>query len=192
MRKAQAVVIDGLFFLMICGFAASSLLWAGSMYGDKSFDAYRYIYMADYTSGALTVLSQFDYEYTVAGVPQPIKAAWLDELGAYMNGEFDEGNVRYTVMIGHWKTLCLQSPAPLLMTVFTEYKGAARGKQAEPLYFDCEGEKDTPDRDEDRSLMGALEDEGVLNVYKYPYYASPIQSKSCSTLLCVMDIKIYY
>ncbi|MCK4327711.1 MAG: hypothetical protein KAW41_04510 [Candidatus Diapherotrites archaeon] len=186
-KRGQAVVIDGLFFLMICGFAAATLLWAGSVYGDKSFEAYRYIYMTDYTGGAMAVLSNLDYEYTVSigGSSAAVKAAWLDELGSYMLGEFNETDARYKVMRGHWDTLCSQAPAPLLLTVYSEYEGTARGTQEEPLYFAC-GEGD-------RSLLKALEDEdGELNIFKYPYYSSDIMSKSCSTLRCIMDIKIYY
>ena len=186
-KRGQAVVIDGLFFLMICGFAAAALMWAGSIYGDKSFEAYRYIYMTDYTGGAMAVLSSLDYEYSVteSGASTTVKTAWLDELGAYMLGEFDSESARYKAMEAQWDTLCSQAPAPLLLTVYSEYEGVAVGTQEEPLHLAC-GEGD-------HSLLAALEDdEGELNIFKYPYYSSDVQSKSCATLRCVMDIKIYY
>jgi len=183
MDVGQAMVIDGLFFLLICGFAASVLLWAVSVYGDKSFEAYRYIYMTDYASSSISVLSQLDYEYTVTGVT--VKASWLDELGAFMVGEFIAPSPRHDALIKAWESLCDQAPAPLLLTVFTEYENAVVGTRAVPLYLAC-GE-------DDKNLLVILEGEdGNVNPLKYPYYSSPKESKSCGTLRCEMDIKIYY
>ena len=185
MDVGQAMVVDGLFFLMICGFAASVLLWASSVYGDKSFEAYRYIYMTDYTSSSLAVLSQLDYEYVVGQPPVKVKASWLDELGMFMTGEFDNKSVRYDALQGRWESLCDQAPAPLLLTVFTEYENAVVGSRAAPLYFAC-GKGD-------KNLLNILKGEdNTVNPYKYSYYSSPKESKSCSTLRCEMDIKIYY
>ena len=181
MSKGQAMVIDGLFFLMICGVAAATLMWAGSVYGNKSFEAYRYIYMTDYTSGALQVLSQLDYSYSVpGGAPTLVKTNFFTEMGKYMQGEFDESDARYDAMMKQWNTLCEQSPAPILLTLFTDTDTAAHGTQDKPIYLSCGG------------LLDTLNDGEGINVLKYPYYSSPKESKSCDVLRCEMDIKIYY
>lgn len=181
--RGQAMIIDGLFFLMICGFAAASLLWASSAYGDKSYEAYKYIYMTDYASAAIVTLSNLDYEYVQGS--QSIQRAWLDELGAYMLGEFNETGPRYTQMLDKWTALCEQAPAPLVMIVYSEARGIARGTREEPMYLSCGGMLD-----EENEF--SLYQDGAVNVLKYPYYSSPLQSKSCGTLRCEMEIKIYY
>ncbi len=177
--KGQAMVMDGLFFLMICGLAAATLMWAGSVYGNKSFEAYRYIYMTDYAAGALQALSQLDYKYTV-GTGDTVKANFLTEMGKYMQGEFDKGDTRYVAMVSKWETLCKQSPAPILLTIFTEQPNVAHGTRDKPIYLSCGG------------LLDTLKGDGGINTLKYPYYSSPAESKSCDVLRCEMDIKIYY
>lgn len=178
--RGQAMVMDGLFFLMLCGLAAATLMWAGSVYGNKSFEAYRYIYMTDYASGALQVLSQLDYGYSAGAGGGTVKANFLNEMGKYMQGEFNESDARYGLMVGKWETLCKQSPAPILLTIYTDARDAACGTRDKPIYLSCGG------------LLDRLEGDGGINVFKYPYYSSPAESKSCDALRCEMDIKIYY
>ncbi len=217
-KRGQAVVIDGLFFLMLCGVAAATLVWAGSVYGDKSFEAYRYIYMTDYVGGSLAVLSQMDYAFEEAD-GSAVKTSWMNEVGEYMLGTFDEtypSPHRYNAMDAQWRLLCEQAPAPLLLSVYTESKGVAKGSQDKPLYFSCGKRDDDPDSKDLTELLidcdvpvefsdinteEEFEDwiddceppeKLFTNIMKYPYYSSPTQSKSCSNLRCVLDIKIYY
>lgn len=192
--RGQAMVIDGLFFLMLCGLAAATLIWAGSTYGDKSFEAYRYIYMTDYTSGALQTLSQLDYEYWIGpNVDDFRKTSFLEELGKYMKGEYDEIDPRYDLMYSKWESLCLQAPAPLLLTTYTENDAALRGKKGDPLYWSCGKLVDKTWKDDKGNWLSLYDEEtGELNQFKYPYYASPRESKSCDVLRCEMEIKIYY
>ena len=177
--RGQAVVIDGLFFLMICGLAAATLMWAGSVYGNKSFEAYRYIYMTDYASSSLQVLSQLDYEYRI-NPTDSIRTNFLNEMGKYMQGEFTEEDKSYTTMIDKWETLCEQAPAPILLTIFTKEENVAHGTRDEPIYFSCGG------------LLDKLKGDDGINIVKYPFYSSPPDSKSCDVIQCKMDIKIYY
>ena len=45
--RGQAVIIDALFFMLICGAAAGILFWASATYGEKSYNAYSYMYIND-------------------------------------------------------------------------------------------------------------------------------------------------
>ena len=190
LSRGQAVVIDALFFLMICGACAATLIWAGSIYGDKSYEAYRYIYMTDYANSALTVLSNLEYSYSDATTGSQVQTSWLGQLGDYMAGDFDQASGRYASMTYQWEELCLQAPAPLLLVICSESRNVANGgcnKTAyEPIYLSC-GE-------DEYSLLTLLEDEdsGEINVLKFPYYSSALESKRCGKYRCEMDIKIYY
>jgi len=201
--KAQAVVIDALFFLMICGFAATVLLWAGNVYGNKVFDAYRYMYLNDYETSAMQVLSALEYTDDSG-----VQRAWLNDLGGFMLGYFNESDPpgRYEVFLSKWDEVCLQAPAPLLLTVFSSGK-VQRGSQELPLYFSCgtllskdareKGSLDDPCRIATRSQGVLCERDrrtGKVFVFttKYPYYSTPITTKSCDVVSCEMEIKVYY
>lgn len=196
-NKAQAMVMDALFLLMIAGFASASLLWASNIYGNKSFEAYKYMYLNDYETSALAVLSAL--EYNDAGVAR----YWLDELGRFMKGEFNETHNRYTLFVNHWQMLCEQSPAPMLLTVCSGSEGVIKGKcdknTYQPIFLGCGRLLDSTWKDDDGRNLSLNESQQqadttvyVVNQYKYPYYSSPIESKPCNIFRCEMEIKIYY
>ncbi|MFC2174408.1 hypothetical protein ACFLQ2_00875 [archaeon] len=179
MKRGQAMVFDAIFFLMICGLAAAVLLWAGSVYGNKSFEAYRYIYFSDYVGSSVVALSNLEYEYDIGG--GAVLKPWLNEMGSYMRGDFNSTSGRYALLNSQWEELCEQSPTPLLLTLYSESDGVRVGDTENPIYLDC------------GNLLSRLRNpDGTINFYKFSYYSSPIEHKTCGTFRCVMDIKIYY
>jgi len=211
MTRAQAVVIDAILFMMICGMASAALLWAGGVYGNKSFEAYKYMYLNDYETSAISTLSQMSYIYETRINNRPVKVEkyWLQELGLYMKGRFRPHSKRYNLLHKNFQDLCVQAPAPMLLVVSSPTPGAVRGScplggtgPCDRLYFSC-GDLLNPDWVDDdgknRSLNETCDladswcDHGYfVNETKYPYYSSPIQSKVCSSLRCEMVMKIYY
>lgn len=183
--KGQAVVIDAIFFMLVCGMAASALFWAGSVYGNKTYEAYKYMYLHDYETSMIAVLGEMSYKDG-----ETIRY-WMHELGEYMKGTFDREHERYTLLEENFRKLCIQAPAPVLLIVSSPTPGAQRGyctpETCEKLYFACGGLLD--------ALNETIKENGisyVINETKYPYYSSPIISKGCSTLRCEMVTKIYY
>jgi hypothetical protein len=195
--RGQAVVLDAIFFLMICGIAAAFMLWASSVYGNKSFEAFRYLYLNDFETASLAVLSSLEYNEQ-AGPGEYVSRSWLDELGRYMVEEFSDDPAsttdRYDALIREWQQLCHQAPAPMLLTVYSESEGVKRGTRDQPLRIAC-GQLLDPDwEDADGNRLSLCEDDAcaTVNEFKYPYYGSAIESKSCNVLRCETDIKIYY
>jgi hypothetical protein len=245
MEVGQAVVIDALFFMLLCGSAAAILFWASSMYGEKSYNAYRYMYLNDYETSVMSTLSKMGY--TQAGVSK----SWLDELGKYVEGkEFDETHPRYKALVDEWVKFCLQSPVPITLEVYNE-KETPRGNMQDHLFFACplspkginpkvyHGEsvyslKVVADKDGKSGTDGTVLDSTYDYIYakrdakgvvtsspvcnpscdtpqgsassefacsesfcapeatEPPYFASSVQRKLCSDLICVMQTKVYY
>lgn len=145
--KAQAVVIDGLFLLMLCALAAAFLLWASSTYGNTSFKAYYFMYMGEYNAGVLNCLTEVKY-HDPGFAPGVLDHFWLGEVGDYMKGVFNEEdapgvpNPQYVEMMKQWHTICLQSPHPLELKIFVpggspEEGTIVRGNSTSPLVFGC-------------------------------------------------------
>ena len=99
----------------------------------------------------------------------------------------------------------------MLLTAFADSVEAVRGNEENPLYFSC-GHLLEPDYfveyyDEDRGrnvkIYPSINESSshnencndpsgyCMNIYKYPYFASPVQSKPCNLLRCELEIKIY-
>ncbi|MBN3037613.1 MAG: hypothetical protein JW834_04150 [Candidatus Diapherotrites archaeon] len=197
--RGQAVIVDAIFFLMICGMAAAGILWAGSVYGQKSFAAYSYMYLNDYETSALAVLSATEYK-DGAGVSR----AWLKELGDFMldkynetdpPGRYDNPGGGMDSLLEGWESVCYAAPAPMLLTVWSTEPAVVRGTRSEPLYLACGGlvyADDDPGKE--RGLLWERDPRlgDWVNPYKYPYYSSPTLSKACGAVPCTMEVKIYY
>ncbi len=131
-RRGQAVIIDALFFMLICGAAAGILFWASSAYGEKSYNAYRYMYINDYETSCLSALSKISYDLAPG-----VRAYWLDELGRYIAGnEFDETHERYGFLVDEWTKFCAQAPIPISLDVYSEEQ-TPRGNMSAHLFFAC-------------------------------------------------------
>ncbi|MCD4740329.1 hypothetical protein K8R43_04005 [archaeon] len=214
--KAQAVIIDGIFFLMLCASAAALLFWAASVYGATSFKAYYFMYMGEFDSGILNTLTEIEYEQ-----PAGAKRFFLDEIGYYMIGAFDNADPRYEAMMMQWHTLCLQSPHPLELSVYAPDTPVVFGTYADPLLFSCpisssdpygeniskwveDFQKGACNRDGDGNIMACdslptpkytcPDQAGVPTKCKPkpPYYSSGEQRKICGKIACMMEAKIYY
>lgn len=182
--KAQAVIIDALLLFILCSFAATFLLWASSIYGNKSMRAYTFLYEGEYETGLINVLSEM--KYNVSGVPRH----WLDEVGYYLDGKFDETSDRYTNITKYWDIICLQSSMPMQLDIL------AYGTPEKMISFNCS-------IDPTDLSKGRVND----SVYEYmikgcphttpcrpppPYYSSGKEIRFCGTRICALEAKIYY
>jgi hypothetical protein len=215
-QKAQAVVLDALFFLTICGIASASLLWASSVYGNNSFDAYTFMYISDYEASLLNTMSENSYSVGAS------KRYWLDEMGYYMAGEFDRTHPRYEELMKQWHLMCLHSPHPLEATFFVESMSKPilhrKVVLSCPLNITDVGGYNVSGWVVDY-LKGLCPPDPVTGkptecnpgntVYKNytcpeggtdvilcesppPYYSSGEQRKLCGPYVCLMEAKLYY
>lgn len=113
--KGQAMIIDALFFMLLCGMSAGVLAWASSVYGNEALDAYRYLYLIDTESGAVQQLSAVSYDYNGN------KLYWIDQLGRYLDGQFNESDERFKLLLKVWNRTCDMVGSPLVMEVYPEY-----------------------------------------------------------------------
>ncbi|MCD6414626.1 MAG: hypothetical protein J7L23_03280 [Candidatus Diapherotrites archaeon] len=184
--KAQAVIIDAFLLFILCSFAATFLLWASSVYGNKSLRAYTYLYEGEYETSLINVLSEM--KYNVSDVPRH----WIDEVGYYMNGEFDESSDRYTNMTKYWDIICLQAPVPLQLEVVTNTKNPSHSK----MIFNCSLDPTRLDRERiNESVQDYMTRDcnppGICRPPP-PYYSSGSETRLCGDLVCKMEAKIYY
>ncbi|GEM_PF-4251821 len=117
-NKAQAMIIDALFFLMICGMSAAILAWASSIYGNQALEAYNYLYLSDVESSSIQVLSEISYMY------KGNKLFWVDQFGRYLAGEFNESDERFKLLIENWDGVCRAVGNPLVIEIYPEDKSA--------------------------------------------------------------------
>ncbi len=122
-RKAQAMIIDALFFLMLCGMSAAILAWASSVYGNQALEAYRYLYMIDIESSTVQVLGEISYDY------QGNELFWLDQFGRYLEGQFNESDPRFALLLDNWDAVCKMVGNPLMVEVIPEDKTSVCVKQ---------------------------------------------------------------
>lgn len=217
--KAQAVVIDGLFLLILCALCSAFLLWAVSAYGQTSFKAYRSLYMGEYNTGILDTLTEYEYLDD-----DNVHRFLLDEIGAYLEGKFDETSPRYGNMTKQWHTVCAQAPHPLEVNIYSS-KGDSlvlncplsnknpQGYDTSDMLYDFVRERCPSDGaggqipcGENINFKPPHETVQVLYgcpdansdgepdpcIIPPPYYSSGEQTKICSTIACVMEAKVYY
>ena len=116
MRNGQAMIIDALLFLMICGSSAAILAWASSVYGNEALDAYRNLYMIDVESSVIQVLGRTSYQY------EGNEMFWMDQFGRYLEGQFNETDPRFKLLLDQWKEVCNVSGNPLMVEIMPEGK----------------------------------------------------------------------
>ncbi len=200
--NGQAVVIDALFFLMICGVTSAGLMWAGSVYGDTALEGYQHMYLNDFEAGAINALSMTEYKVDDG----PLRV-WLDEVGNYMLGEFNKTNPRYTEGIeGQWERACSASPAPVLLVLSTEDSRVPEERRTVRLACgrlldhtwgcdDCGQGCEEGDVTKSLNETTFIRNRGYechINEYKYTYFSSPIRTKNCGLVICDLQAKIYY
>lgn len=112
--KGQAMIIDALFFLMLCGMSAAILAWASSVYGNQALDAYKYLYLIDLETSALQTVTESSYVYANN------ELYWIDQLGRYLDGQFNESDPRFKYLLNEWGWVCNVSGTPLVMYVYPE------------------------------------------------------------------------
>ncbi len=113
-RKAQAMIVDALFFLMLCGMSAAVLAWASSVYGNQALDAYKYLYLIDLETSTLQTVTESSYTY------QNNEMYWIDQLGRYIDGQFNETDDRFKLLLDQWNRTCSTAGMPLLIYVYPE------------------------------------------------------------------------
>ena len=131
-RRGQAVVIDALFFLMVCGFASAIMLWGSSVYGNQSIKAFQYMYLNEYQNSALALVSQAKFNFNV---PPSSSESWVDRFGLLASRvSWDHRDDNYLTQspssgqyteIPAWAELrdrwennfCSQSPVPLILKI---------------------------------------------------------------------------
>ena len=116
--KGQAMIIDALLFLMLCGMSAAILAWASSVYGNQALDAYNFLYLIDTESGVIQTLGEASYN--VSGNQFYL----IDQIGRYLDGQFNETDPRFAYMVGNWSKICNVSGMPMVVYIAPEtYKG---------------------------------------------------------------------
>ncbi len=115
-RKGQAMIIDALFFLMLCGMSAAILAWASSVYGNQALDAYRNLYLIDMESSTIQVLGGTSYSY------EGNELFWMDQFGRYLAGQFNETDDRFKLLLDKWREICNTSGNPIEIEILPEGK----------------------------------------------------------------------
>ncbi len=140
--RAQAMIIDALFFLMLTGMAAAVLVWASSVYGNQALDAYKYLYLIDLESSTLQTVSASSYMY------KNNELYWIDQLGRYLDGQFNESDDRFKLLLEEWNLTCATAGMPLVLYVYPETASAGKtsvctedkkicADEEHPLIFTC-------------------------------------------------------
>jgi hypothetical protein len=199
--KAQAVIMDALFLMILCSIASTMLLWASSTYGNNSFKAYYFMYMGEFNNALVNSLSGLKY-----ADQNDVDRFWLVEVGAYMMGEFEqedsEGNMdpRYYDLMKQWYTICLHSEHPVELVIFSTDETVKYGTPAEPVYFSCPmamldpGGRSVTTWVYEYETAGCPKKDGEPTLCNPPppYFSSGIQRKICGKVPCTMEAKIYY
>ena len=140
--RGQAMIIDALFFLMICGMAAAVLAWASSVYGNQALEAYNYLYLSDIQSSTIQVLSETSYYY------EGNKLFWMDQFGRYLAGQFNESDNRYALLMDEWDRICSSIGNPIILEIYPETRttvcyGDTCADRNTPIILTCRFSKGT-------------------------------------------------
>lgn len=183
--RAQAVIIDALLLFILCSFAATFLLWASSVYGNKALRAYTFLYEGEYETGLINALSEMKYNVS------DVSRHWLDEVGYYLNGDFDETSDRYTNITKWWDVVCLQSSMPMqldIVTLDTPQKKLTLNCSIDPTDFSKGRVNDSVYN----YMIDGCDPSGQPCRPPPPYYSSGVEIKFCGGKICALEAKIYY